>query len=77
MEFTNPLLSDIIKDVLTSTDLSSKCAVYFLESNKEHINPLIETILGINILALVNKLKSRPTYLVWKLCQNEIRKFYW
>ena len=74
--FTNQLLDDIIKDVLVDTVLKCKCEVHFLESDKDHIHLLVETVPNTNISLLVNKLKSRTTYLVWKLYPDEIRKFY-
>lgn len=74
--FINQLLDDIIKDVLVDTALKCRCEVRFLESDKDHIHLLIETMPNTNISLLVNKLKSRTTYLVWKLYPDEIRKFY-
>lgn len=74
--FTNQLLNDIIKNVLVDTALKCRCEVHFLESDKDHIHLLIETVPNTNISLLVNKLKSRTTYLVWKLYPDEIHKFY-
>lgn len=73
--FTNPLLSDIIKRILISAT-NSRCVIHFLESDKEHIHLLVETVPNTNISILTNKLKSRTTYLVWKLYPDEMRKFY-
>lgn len=73
--FTNPLLSDIIKRILISAP-NSRCVIHFLESDKEHIHLLVETVPNTNISILTNKLKSRTTYLVWKLYPDEMGKFY-
>ena len=74
--FTNPVLDDTIKGVLLNTALESRCVVHFVESDKDHIHLLIETVPNTNLAILINKLKSRTTYLVWKLYPDEMRKFY-
>lgn len=62
--------------MLVDTALKCRCEVRFLESDKDHIHLLVETVPNTNISLSVNKLKSRTTYLVWKLYPDEIRKFY-
>lgn len=53
-------------NILINTAEKDKCKSHFMESDKNHIHLMIKTIPNINLSQLVNKLKSRTTYYLWK-----------
>lgn len=60
--FENDRIDTLVKHILNETAENSKCMIYFIESDKDHIHMMIETILNTNLSQLANKLKSRTSY---------------
>lgn len=73
----NDRIDTLVKHILIKTAEKDKCKIHFLESDKDHIHIMIETIPNINLSQLVNKLKSRTSYHLWKEYPNEMSKYYW
>lgn len=73
----NDRIDILVKHILIETAEKDKCKINFLESDKDHIHIMIETIPNINLSQLVNKLKSRTSYYLWKVYPNEMSKYYW
>ena len=73
----NDRIDTLAKHILVETSENNKCKIHFIESNKNHIHMMIKTIPNINLSQLVNKLKSRTSYQLWKELSNEMSKYYW
>lgn len=73
----NDRIDTLIKHILIETAGQNHCKIHFIESDKDHIHMMLETIPNINLSQLVNKLKSRTSYYVWKELPNEMSKYYW
>lgn len=81
-KFRHPFLQNnkidtSIKQILTNTAEKNHNIIHFIESDKDHIHFLIETIPTTNLLHLVNKLKQSTSYYTWHLLPNEIGEYYW
>lgn len=73
----NEKIDIFIKNKLIETAERNKCQIHFIESDKDHIHILIETIPNVNLSQLVNKLKQSTSYHVWKELPEEMSKYYW
>lgn len=66
----NDRIDTLVKHILIETAEKYKCKIHFLESDKDHINIMIEKIPNLNLSQLVNKLKSKTSYHLWKEYPN-------
>lgn len=73
----NAKIYTLVKHILINTAKKDKCKIHFMESDKNHIHLMIETIPNINLSQLVNKLKSRTAYYLWEELSQEMSKYYW
>lgn len=73
----NDRIDTLVKYIIIETAEKDKCKIHFLESDKDHIHIMIETIPNINLSPLVNKFKSITSYHLWKKLLNEMSKYYW
>lgn len=73
----NDKIDTLVKQILTDTAKKDRCTIHFIESDKNHIHLMIETVPNINLSQLVNKLKSRTAYHLWRELPQEMHKYYW
>lgn len=73
----NTKIDTLVKYILINIVEKDKCKIHFVESDKNYIHLMVETIPNINLSQLVNKLKSRTAYYLWKELPQEMSKYYW
>ena len=51
--------------------------IKYMETGKDHIHYMIETIPNISISKIVKLIKSYTTYHIWKKNYSLLKKYYW
>lgn len=66
-------MKNIIKNVSNQSDFS----IDVLETDKNHIHILVDSIPKLSPLQIVNRLKSISTNRIWKLFPSFLQKHFW
>lgn len=70
-------ISDDIKQFYYEICQKHKVIIRYMETDKDHINYMIETEPTMSISKIVNLMKSYTTYHIWKRYPDYLRKHYW
>lgn len=66
-------MKNIIKNVSNQSDFS----IDVLETDKNHIHILVDSVPKLSPLQIVNRLKSISTNRIWKLFPDFLKKHFW
>ena len=74
---SNKAISDDIKQFSYEICSRHNVIIHEMETDKDHINYMIETESNINLPNLVRTMKSYTTYHIWKLHNKCLSKHFW
>ena len=75
--FLSKCISDDIKSLSKDICDKNNILIKYMETGKDHIHYMIETIPNISISKIVKLIKSYTTYHIWKKNYSLLKKYYW
>ena len=66
-------LKEIIRTIETNSDFEKNV----MESDKNHIHILIDSVPTLSPLQIVRKIKQESTFSLWKLNENILKNYFW
>jgi putative transposase len=75
--FLSKCISDDIKSLSKDICDKNNILIKYIETDKDHIHYMIETIPNISISKIVKLIKSHTTYHIWKNNYSLLKKYYW
>ena len=73
----NVVLDESVKQVLFDIANESGFNIEVMETDKDHVHILVNSIPRLSPLQIVRKLKKESTYRIWKLHSDILRRIYW
>lgn len=69
--------SDDIKQVMFDISKNYDFEIKEMETDKDHIHIMIESVPKISPLQIVRVLKQQSTIYIWRMHKKELQKYYW
>lgn len=66
-----------IKQILFNISRNYDFEIKEMETDKDHIHLMIESVPKISPLQIVRVLKQQSTIVIWEMYRKELRKYYW
>lgn len=66
-----------IKQILFDISRNYDFEIKEMETDKDHIHLMIESVPKISPLQIVRVLKQQSTIVIWEMYRKELRKYYW
>ena len=73
----NPEIDFFIKQKFLQIAERSDFEIELMESDKDHIHLLIDYEPKVSILQIVRRLKQESTIDLWRVHENELKKYFW
>ena len=74
---SNINISNDIKELSRKICNKHNVIIKYVETDKNHIHYMIETISNINLSNLIKTLKSYTTYYIWLKYENILKHYFW
>lgn len=69
--------SDDIKQILFDISKNYDFTIKEMETDKDHIHMMIESVPKLSPLQIVRVLKQQSTIQIWRIYKKELRKYFW